>query len=350
GRARAFAKEWAGVTSERAEAQTFWNDFFDVFDVNRRRVAVFEQKARRFSGSEHGRIDVYWPGVMLAEHQSAGRGLQDAYQQATDYFAGIADADLPRCVLLGGFSRFRLHDLDGDDEAVEFALADLPRQIGRFGFISGYQTRIFKEEDPVNVQAAERMGKLHDALKAAGYEGHALEVLLVRLLFCLFADDTGIFPRQAFHELIAQRTGVDGADLGMWMAQVFQVLDTPVERRQKTLDEQLAELPYVNGKLFQEHLPLAAFNAQMRDLLLEASTLDWSRISPAIFGSMFQSVMDTKARRNLGAHYTSEKNILKLIGPLFLDGLRAELGRVKGSRPKLHEFHEKIAGLKFLDP
>src|SRR3546814_4450337 len=92
------------------------------------------------------------------------------------------------------------------------------------------------------------MGKLHDALKAAGYTDHALELLLVRLLFCLFADDTGIFPRQAFHELIAQRTGVDGADLGMWMAQVFQVLDTPIERRQRTLDEQLAELPYVDRK------------------------------------------------------------------------------------------------------
>lgn len=349
-RARAFAKEWADTTSERAEAQSFWNDFFNVFGVNRRRVAVFEQKASRFTGSTSGRIDVFWPGVMLAEHKSAGRDLDAAYRQATDYFAGLTDAELPRYVLVSDFAHFRLHDLDGDGKPVEFALADLPRQIGRFGFISGYQTRTFKEEDPVNVQAAERMGKLHDALKAAGYEGHALEVLLVRLLFCLFADDTGIFPRQAFHELIAQRTGADGADLGMWMAQVFQVLDTPLERRQRTLDEQLAELPYVNGKLFGEALPLAAFNAQMRGLLLEASTLDWSRISPAIFGSMFQSVMDARARRNLGAHYTSEKNILKLIGPLFLDDLKAELDKAGNDEKKLSRLHRKLATLKFLDP
>ena len=349
-RARAFAKEWAGETSERAEAQSFWNGFFDVFGVKRRRVAVFEQKAGRFNGSRHGRIDVFWPGVMLAEHKSAGVDLDAAYAQATDYFAGLSDAELPRYVLVSDFQRFRLHDLDGDAAPVEFVLADLHKHIGRFGFISGYQTRTYKEEDPVNVQAAERMGKLHDALKAAGYDGHALELLLVRLLFCLFADDTGIFPRQAFHDLIEQRTSEDGADLGLWIGRLFQVLNTPPEARQKTLDEQLAELPYVNGKLFEEMLPLADFNAQMRGLLLDASTLDWSRISPAIFGSMFQSVMDAKARRNLGAHYTSEKNILKLIGPLFIDGLKAELDKAGKDERKLAQLHRKLATLKFLDP
>nr|WP_206203239.1 class I SAM-dependent DNA methyltransferase [Thermomonas sp. HDW16] len=224
------------------------------------------------------------------------------------------------------------------------------KHIGRFGFISGYQTRTYKEQDPVNVQAAERMGRLHDALKAAGYDGHQLELLLVRLLFCLFADDTGIFPRHAFHELVAQRTSEDGADLGLWIGRLFQVLNTPEDKRQKTLDEQLAELPYVNGKLFEEMLPLADFNAQMRGLLLDASALDWSRISPAIFGSMFQSVMDSKARRNLGAHYTSETNILKLIGPLFLDGLKAELDKAGKDEKKLAQLHRKLAMLKFLDP
>lgn len=202
-RARAFAREWKGETSERAEAQSFWNAFFHVFGVNRRRVAVFEQKARRFNGSQHGRIDVFWPGVLLIEHKSEGRDLDAAYAQATDYFAGLGDGELPRYVLVSDFRRFRLHDLESGDAPAEFTLAELHREIGRFGFISGYQTRSYKEEDPVNLQAAERMGRLHDALKAAGFDGHALELLLVRLLFCLFADDTGIFPRQAFHELIA---------------------------------------------------------------------------------------------------------------------------------------------------
>ncbi|MFN3310970.1 MAG: DNA methyltransferase [Thermomonas sp.] len=348
-RARAFAKEWAGESSERAEAQSFWNEFFNVFGVNRRRVAVFEQKAARFSGSTHGRIDVFWPGVMLAEHKSEGRDLDAAFEQATDYFAGLKDAELPRFVLVSDFQRFRLHDLE-TGERTDFPLAELHRQSGRFGFISGYQSRSYKEEDPVNVQAAERMGRLHDALKAAGYDGHALELLLVRLLFCLFADDTGIFPRQSFHELIAQRTREDGSDLGMWLGRIFQVLDTPPEKRQTTLDEQLADLPYVNGRLFGELLPLADFNAQMRGLLLDASTLDWSRISPAIFGAMFQSVMDARARRHLGAHYTSEKNILKLIGPLFLDGLKAELDKAGHDEKKLAQLHRKLATLTFLDP
>ncbi|MGE4359463.1 MAG: DNA methyltransferase [Lysobacteraceae bacterium] len=348
-RALAFSGEWAEVTSERAEAQSFWNEFFNVFGVNRRRVAVFEQKAARFTGSTHGRIDVFWPGVMLAEHKSEGRDLDAAYAQATDYFAGLKDAELPRFVLVSDFRRFRLHDLETGERS-DFTLPELHRQIGRFGFISGYQTRSYQEEDPVNVQAAERMGRLHDALKDAGYHGHALELLLVRLLFCLFADDTGIFPRQSFHDLIVQRTSEDGADLGMWIGRIFQVLDTAPERRQTTLDEQLAELPWVNGKLFEEILPLADFNAQMRALLLDASTLDWSRISPAIFGSMFQSVMDDKARRNLGAHYTSEKNILKLIGPLFLDGLKAELDRAGNDEKKLAQLHRRLAALTFLDP
>lgn len=348
-RARAFAKEWAGESSERAEAQSFWNDFFNVFGVNRRRVAVFEQKAARFTGSSCGRIDVFWPGVMLAEHKSRGADLDAAFEQATDYFAGLKDAELPRYVLVSDFQRFRLHDLE-TGERTDFALADLHKQIGRFGFISGYQTRSYKEEDPVNLQAAERMGRLHDALKAAGYDGHPLEVLLVRLLFCLFADDTGIFPRQSFHDLIVQRTREDGSDLGMWLERIFQVLNTPPEKRQSTLDEQLAELPYVNGRLFEERLPLADFNAQMRGLLLDASTLDWGRISPAIFGAMFQSVMDAKARRNLGAHYTSEKNILKLIGPLFLDELKAELDKAGNDEKKLAQLHRKLATLTFLDP
>jgi hypothetical protein len=170
------------------------------------------------------------------------------------------------------------------------------------------------------------------------------------VLFCLFAEDTGIFHRNAFVELISQRTGVDGSDLGPWLTTLFQVLNTPPNRRQRSLDEQLAEFPYVNGRLFDEVLLIPAFNASMRAALLEASALDWSRISPAIFGSMFQSVMDAKARRNLGAHYTSEKNILKLIGPLFLDDLKAELERIGNNTQKLKNFHVKLAKLRFLDP
>lgn len=194
------------------------------------------------------------------------------------------------------------------------------------------------------------MGKLYDELRENGYEGHQLEVLLVRLLFCLFADDTSIFEKDTFKDYLENRTKEDGTDLGMLLTQFFQVLNTPIDKRQKSLDEQLGEFPYVNGGLFEEFLPIAAFNSSMRKLLLECCALDWGKISPAIFGSMFQSVMNPEERRNLGAHYTSETNILKLIKPLFLDELWEEFEKAKRSTKKLQEFHHKLGTLKFLDP
>jgi hypothetical protein len=348
-RALRFSREWADEASEDAEAKSFWDGFFNIFGISRRRVASFERKVKKLDGRD-GFIDLLWRGVLLVEHKSRGKDLDRAHAQARDYFAGLTDAELPRYLLVSDFARFRLYDLEGDEPPIEFPLADLHKQVRRFGFIAGYQARSYREEDPVNVEAAERMGRLHDALKASGYEDHPLEVLLVRLLFCLFADDTGIFERNAFTELLNQRTGVDGSDLGLWLTQLFQVLNTPRDRRQKNLDEQLAEFPYVNGRLFEEPLPVASFDAGMRATLLAATGLDWSRISPAIFGSMFQSVMDAKARRNLGAHYTSEKNILKLIGPLFLDDFRAELERIGNNTQRLKSFHIKLANLRFLDP
>nr|WP_206673334.1 DNA methyltransferase [Tepidiphilus baoligensis] len=176
-------------------------------------------------------------------------------------------------------------------------------------------------------------------------------MLLVRLLFCLFAEDTGIFqPASAFRLWLEERTAPDGSDLGPQLAQLFQVLNTPEDKRAKTLDEQLAAFPYVNGRLFAETLPIASFDTKMRDALLECCGLDWSAISPAIFGALFQSIMDERARRNLGAHYTSEENILKLIKPLFLDALWDEFERVKGNRNKLFEFHKKLRTLTFFDP
>ncbi|MFA5590905.1 MAG: DNA methyltransferase [Lysobacteraceae bacterium] len=348
-RALRFSREWADEANEHAEAKSFWDDFFNIFGVSRRRVANFERRVKKLDGRD-GYIDLLWKGVLLIEHKSLGKDLTRAHTQARDYFHGLTDAELPRYLLVSDFANFRLYDLEGEEAPAEFPLTDLHKHVRLFGFIAGYQPRAFKEQDPVNVQAAERMGRLHDALKAAGYEGHELEVLLVRLLFCLFADDTGIFPRHAFHDLIDQRTSEDGANVGMWLAQLFQTLNRTPEQRQKTLDVQLSEFPYVNGKLFEENLPLAAFDSNMRQLLLDASSLDWSRISPAIFGSMFQSVMDATARRNLGAHYTSEKNILKLIGPLFLDGLTEELEKIGNHEGKLKSFHMKLANLRFLDP
>ncbi|MCP5449787.1 MAG: class I SAM-dependent DNA methyltransferase [Gammaproteobacteria bacterium] len=347
-RALKFSREWAEEFSEDAEAKSFLDAFFNVFGVPRKRVATFEQRVKKLDGRS-GYIDLLWKGILLIEQKSRGKDLDRAYQQAKDYFPGLKDRDAPRYILVSDFARFRLYDLE-EGKQHEFTLAEFYKNVRLFGFIAGYQTTSYKEQDPVNIQAAERMGRLHDKLKEIGYAGHQLEIYLVRLLFCLFAEDTSIFERRQFQDLIEQRTSEDGADLAQWLESLFEVLNTPKEKRLKKLDEQLAAFPYVNGTLFAELLPHAAFDTCMRQLLLDCCALDWSRISPAIFGSLFQSVMDATLRRNLGAHYTSEKNILKLIKPLFLDELRAEFERVKTNRKRLEEFHLHLAKLKFLDP
>lgn len=347
-RALAFAKEWDGEASEHANAKPFWDDFFNVFGITRKRVAAFEEPVKKL-GDKQGFIDLFWKGVLLVEHKSRGKDLDKAYTQALDYFPGIPERDLPKYVLVSDFARFRLYDLE-ENTQLEFALGDLHKNVQAFGFIAGYQTHKIKEQDPVNIKAAERMGRLHDQMKAVGYDGHALEHYLVRLLFCLFAEDTGIFERRQFQDYIEQKTHEDGSDLAHHMATLFHVLNQEQGKRLKNLDEQLAAFPYVNGKLFAEPLPPASFDSAMRQALLDCCALDWSRISPAIFGSLFQSIMDKKARRNLGAHYTSEKNILKLIKPLFLDELWQEFESVKSNKQKLFAFHEKLRALKFLDP
>ena len=348
-RALAFSREWADAANEDSEAKPFWIAFFEIFGITNKRVATFEHAVKKYGGDQ-GYVDLFWPGVLLVEQKSRGKNLDRAFDQALDYFPGIKERDLPRHIVVCDFARFRLHDLETGDTR-EFTLTDLHKHIRHFGFIAGYETQEIKPQNPVNIQAAERMGRLHDALKAAGFEGHALEVLLVRLLFCLFADDTGIFqPAQALRTYIEERTREDGSDLGPLLAQLFQVLNTPEAKRGKALDDQLAAFPYINGKLFEEPIPIADFDSAMREALLDACALDWSAISPAIFGALFQSIMDKTARRNLGAHYTSEENILKLIKPLFLDALWAEFDKVKKNRNKLFEFHKKLRGLTFFDP
>lgn len=348
--ALAFSREWARDTSEDAEAKSFWDAFFQIFGVSRRRIASFEEPVKKSDGSG-GFIDLLWRGLLIVEHKSRGKDLNRAFHQATDYFYGLKDRDLPKYVLVSDFARFRLYDLDEGTET-EFPLAELHKHIGLFGFVAGYQThKAGVVEEAASIKAAEQLGKLHDQLKAAGYDGHQLEVLLVRLLFCLFADDTGIFERRnQFKDYLEVRTAEDGVDLGQHLALLFQVLNTPPDKRQKSLDELLAGFTYVNGRLFEETLPIPAFDRATRETLLDAAGLDWSRISPAIFGSLFQSIMDKRARRNLGAHYTRESNILKALGPLFLDGLAAELATCGNNAKKLTEFQKKLAGLRILDP
>ncbi len=353
-RAARFARRWKDASYEKGETQSFYNDFFRIFGVERRSVARYEEHVRRLDNT-HGYIDLFWPRVLIVEQKSEGRDLERAYGQAGEYFDALPERERPGHILVSDFQTFELHDLD-ERTRTAFSLADLPAHVEKFGFILGLRRRAFRDQDPANVKAAELAGNLHDALAEAGYTGHDLERFLVRVVFCLFADDTGIFePRDIFFNFIEERTSEDGADLGPWLAQLFQVLDTPEDARPQTLDEDLARFPYVNGDLFKDSLRIPSFTAAMRNALLETCRFDWSNISPAIFGALFQSVMNPEERRAQGAHYTTEKNILKVIEPLFLDDLRAEFERLKARKDsrrsaELGRFQEKLGGMKFFDP
>ena len=368
-RAIAFSNEWKGETREAAEGQSFWNDFFNVFGVRRRTVATFEEPVKKLSGN-WGAIDLFWPSKLLVEHKSAGENLDKAHAQGMEYIRGLLDSgrekEIPRWLIVSDFTNIALHDLEPEQDpdaplfkrippSVTFPLADLHKFIHHFAFIAGYTQLRLDPEDPANFEATELMCNLHDALAAGGYEGHELKRFLVRILFCLFSEDNNIFPPKAFELFLRDRTAEDGSDLGVRLEQLFHILNTDPSKRQKNLDEELSQFPYVNGQLFAERLEFAEFNTEMRNCLLACCSFRWETISPAVFGSLFQAVMDSKERRQIGAHYTSEKNILKLIRSLFLDELRAEFESIKADRStrraaRLDGFHDKLAKLLFLDP
>ena len=346
-RASSFCKEWKDTTREEADAKPFLVAFLNIFGISQKRVATFEHRVKKLDDAS-GYIDLLWPGTLLVEMKSRGQDLEKAYEQARSYCHGLKDYELPKLILISDFNSFHIYQDNGI--RIKFELNQLVEHLQVFEELAGYQKRTYYDEDPVNIAAAELMGKLHDQLKEVGYTGSALEAYLVRLLFILFADDSTIFQKGIFFEYIEFRTKEDGSDLAMHLDQLFQVLDAPEDKRLKTLDEQLNQFPYVNGRLFAERLPTAAFTSQMRQILLDCCKLDWGKISPAIFGSLFQSVMDSTARRNLGAHYTSEKNIMKLIKPLFLDELWEEFHAAGENHNKLKALHGKISKLRFLDP
>ncbi len=351
-RAANFAAEWEGETYEKGESQSFWADFLNIFGINRRRAGGYFEYAVKLSGGRRGYIDMFLPGRLLAEQKSGGRDLNAARGQAFEYLDGLDDHDLPQAVVLSDFATFQHVDLD-TRQVVEFRLEELPDYVRLFAPLVDEQTTSIEETSPVNRQAAERMAELHNRLEAAGYIGHKLELFLVRLVFCLFAEDAGIFDPKQFRDYIRNRTAEDGTDTGLRLTKLFEVLNTDHEDRSDLLDEDLKAFPYVNGGLFAENTPAPDFDANLRLALLLASQPDWHKVSPAIFGAMFQGVMDGDDRHDLGAHYTSEENILRVIKPLFLDNLYAEFEKARASKNSaqaLDAFHDKLARLTFLDP
>ena len=351
GNAIAFVTRWKDASNEEAQAQSFTTDFLKVFGIDDpEKTGDFEYKVSLDEGRT-GYIDYLWKKKLAIEMKSRGKDLNKAYTQLKEYVFHLPDEDMPDMLMVCDFATIVLHSRT-TGEKFSFKTKDLRKHIKRFADIAGYETtRIYENQIDVNVKAAEKMARLHDALKEYGYEGHCLEVYLVRILFCLFADDTGIFPDSSFANYI-ENSREDGSDLSSRLAQLFEILNCSdvIRAKRKLLTPTLLQFRYINGGLFAQSLPFADFNAKMRQTLLDCCAFDWNKISPAIFGAMFHGVMDKKQRRELGAHYTSEENILKLINPLFMDALWREFDRVKAVPARLDAFHHKIASLKFLDP
>jgi hypothetical protein len=365
-----FSRRWESETSESAEKQTFWNEFFAVFGRERRVVASFEAPVRNLY-QRFNHIDLLWRGVVLVEHKSTGRSMEAAELQAFDYIQDLAREqrfdEIPRYIIVSDFARIALYDLEPADqrelplfaglryEQIEFPLRELYRNVRQFAFIKGERRVRLDPQDPANQKAYDRMCQLHDELKTGGLTGPDLERLLVRILFCLFAEDTEIFDPNGFQGFIRNHTRSNGSDLGARLNELFEVLNTPIERRHRNLQEDLAAFPYVNGSLFAERLTIPSFTSSQRQALLEATEFQWARISPAVFGSLFQGVMLPQERRQQGAHYTSERDIMKVIRSLFLDDLRADFDRLRADRSTrrrsaLEAFNIRLRDMRFLDP
>ncbi len=353
-RATALVRDWAGEPGEeRQQAQSFIRDLLAVYGITKTKAGLYEYRARRSTTGNQGYIDALIPGLCLVEMKSRGKDLVAAEAQALDYIDDLSDIEAPRYVLTCDFGTFRLLDLQEDDpQPLTFVLEDFPENAERFAFFAGYQTRTFgsAEQERASIKAAQIMAELYEALNDSGYDDHSASVFLVRVLFCLYADDSGVWERDLFYEFLERRTSDDGSDLGPQLAMLFQALNRPAASRQKNMDELILRFPYVNGGIFAEPAMIPSFDHDMRDLLIRACSFNWSSISPAIFGSLFQAVKDKKARRELGEHYTTETNILKTIEPLFLDELREKFTAGYHDVKKLRALRDELGDVRVMDP
>lgn len=353
-RAARFTREWQHETGdERQQAQSFVRDLLGVYGITQTRAAFYEKRVKRSSTGARGYIDALLPGLAIIEMKSAGKDLAAGERQALDYIDDLPDPEVPRWVLTSDFHRFRLLDLRAEADAVqEFSLSELRGSADKLAFLAGYGERDFgsRVQESASIKAAKLMASLYEALEGSGYDDHEASVFLVRTLFALYADDSGVWDRDLFLEFLETRTAADGSDLGPQLSLLYQVMGREPSRRQSNLDELIARFPYVNGGVFEEPLSIPSFDAAMRDRLVAAAMFNWSAISPAVFGSLFQAVKDKSARRELGEHYTTETNILKVIGPMFLDELRQRFTDDYHDATKLRKLRADMAQMRFLDP
>lgn len=356
-----FAYDWSDcVGDEKQDGHEFMRELMKCFGITKRKAISYERRSNRASTGRQGYIDALIPGKALIEMKSAGKDLDRAEEQALDYIHDLADVETPRLLIISDFRRVRIVDLDsematdgsGDAGRTEFRLTQLPDHVDDLKFLAGYgMVQVgSREQEEASIRAARVMADLYEALDGSGYSDHEASIFLIRTLFCLYGDDAGLWERDLFAEFLDARTREDGSDLGAQLAVLYQTLSTPVECRQSTLDELTARFPYVNGGIFAEHLNIPSFSSAMRDELMRACAFDWSGISPAVFGSLFQAVKSPEARRELGEHYTSETNILKTLGPLFLDELRQKFADHVHDAKKLTDLRKELGELRIMDP
>ena len=376
---RIFAEHWAATVAEWAEdgtkhteksfAQSFWSDLLGCFGINAARRNLFERDANRATTGNTGYIDVFWSGVFIGEAKSLGANLDKAHDQALDYLAGgsIGSHEFPKYVLVTDFARIRIYRLGDEPWTSEFGIAAAPNHIDELLFLAGYETITRAEQEDASIHAARLMAELYEAMvgddadETVGDDApassdeedeqvHNASIFLTRILFLLYGDDAGLWEADLFYRWVEQSTTTDS--LGPQLAPLFDVLNRP--DRPKRMGDLLGRFPYVNGSMFDKPLPLNYFTSDMREALLAACRFRWTRISPAIFGAMFQLVKSREARRASGEHYTSEDNILKTIGPLFLDDYRARADRLirnKSTTPaQLAAFQDELAANIYVDP
>ena len=371
--AAAFAKRWEGRGYEKGESQTFWIELLtEIFGVESPSVFItFEQQAQLDHTSF---IDGMIPSThVMIEQKSLGKDLRQAikqsdgslltpFQQAQRYSAALPYSQRPRWIVTCNFAEFDVYDMENPKgEPSRILLKDLEKEYYRLQFLVEQQGVHLQREMEVSMKAGEIVGKLYDAF-VTQYDAddpqslRYLNILCVRLVFCLYAEDAGIFgKRDMFHDFLAH---YQTEDMRMALVQLFEVLNTPADKRSKYLNPSLAAFPYTNGGLFAEDIDIPQFTDELRDTLLQHASLDfdWSEISPTIFGGVFESTLNPETRRSGGMHYTSIENIHKVIDPLFYNDLRTafedclEESNIKKRMQQLHALQDKMAELRFFDP
>ncbi len=370
--AREFAEKWAGRGYEKGESQKFWLQLLsEVYGVEHAADFIeFEDQVMLDSTSF---IDGYIPTTkVLIEQKSLDKDLRKPikqsdgtlltpFQQAKRYVIGLPLSRHPRWVVVSNFREFLVYDMEQpNSEPEQILLENLEKEYYRLQFLVDVKSEHLSREMEVSMKAGEIIGEIYDALlKQYGDSDpdtlRQLNILCVRLVFCLYAEDAGIFSRDQFHDYLVKH---EPEMMRSTLRDLFEVLNTPIEQRSRFLRDELKAFPYTNGGLFAEYVDIPQFTPELCELLLQRASLDfdWSEISPTIFGAVFESTLNPETRRSGGMHYTSIENIHKVIDPLFLDDLKQEFAEIKEEKVertrhrKLAAFQDKLASLTFFDP